>query len=118
MAAPSAMTANDDNADLFPSLEHEPYSILVELYNNPDKLYDYFAEQPSTKELLHENARLQQSNYEQADSNINTKKRVEQRIVELQRSIDELEEAKKELKTMAMLAEEAEQRKNIQINQF
>lgn len=104
------MTTKDNPDDLFPSLQQEPLNILAELYNNPDKLYEYFAEQQSTKELYQENASLQRSNIEQAEQNIKLKEKIAAIKSHIHESLKELDEAKDELKTMQMLVEEAEQR--------
>lgn len=110
MAAPSAT----DPSNLLPILEEESYNVLLELYNNPDKLYEYFAELPTTKELLQENRQLQKSNVEQAHCNISMKNEIEQIISDLQQSQSKLEEANKELRTMELLVDEEKQKSSFE----
>ena len=106
MAAPSA----SDTTNLLPFLEQESYNVLLELYNNPEKLYEYFAELPTTKEMLHENRQLQKSNVEQALCNISLKKEIEKLINDLQQSQSKFEDAKTELRTMELLVDEEKQK--------
>lgn len=63
--------------DMFSSLDKETLVTLRELDRNPDKLYEYFAEQVSTKELFRESLALQRQNREAAEQNLARAKRID-----------------------------------------
>jgi hypothetical protein len=94
--------------DLFPTLRSEALETLVELDHNSHKLYDYFAEQTSTKQLFLTNESLRQSNFDAAGRILQIKEKIDELRKDMQSSIQTLESAKQELQDVLLLCSEIE----------
>jgi hypothetical protein len=120
MAVPSPIpqSTNTDNKGLFPSISEESYTVLMELDSNSDRLYEYFLEQPSTKELMMENDSLNKANIEQARANLDAFSETKIMLCDLQSAITELEQAKQELQSVKMLCDEIDQQYSFEAVMF